>query len=68
MNQNEAILRHLRSGRTLTPLNALRLWGVFRLAARIHNLRKVWNIRSEKVKLPSGKWVCRYWLNRDPIA
>ena len=34
------ILEHLQSGRTLTPLAALNLFGCFRLGARIWDLRK----------------------------
>ena len=39
MTQTEAIRAHLESGRDLTPLDALDQYGVFRLAARIDELR-----------------------------
>ena len=39
MSQSEAIRSHLESGRDLTPLDALDQYGVFRLAARIDELR-----------------------------
>ena len=39
MSQTEAIREHLESGRDLTPLDALDLFGCFRLAARIDELR-----------------------------
>jgi len=39
-SQRKAILKHLRSGRTLTPIQALNRYGCFRLGARILELRK----------------------------
>lgn len=39
MSQAEAIRAHLESGRDLTPIDALDLYGCFRLAARIDELR-----------------------------
>ena len=49
--QKEAILRHLQSGKTITPLEALNLYGCFRLGARIWDLRNEgYVIRSESVK------------------
>ena len=39
MSQEAAIREHLESGRDLTPLDALDLYGCFRLAARIDELR-----------------------------
>jgi hypothetical protein len=39
---------HLRSGKTLTQLEALGLYGAYRLAARIHDLKaQGWNINTE---------------------
>lgn len=37
---NQAILEALKQGERVTPLDALRRWGCFRLGARIHDLRK----------------------------
>ena len=39
MSQTDAIRAHLESGQDLTPLDALDLYGCFRLAARIDDLR-----------------------------
>lgn len=33
------IRQHLESGKSITPLEALRLYGCFRLGARIYDLR-----------------------------
>lgn len=37
--QNENLANHLRAGGTITPLEALDLFGIGRLAARIKDLR-----------------------------
>lgn len=39
MTQLDHLRKHLRSGRSITPLEALGLYGIFRLAARIKELR-----------------------------
>lgn len=63
MTQESAILATLKRGGVVTPASALRLFGCFRLAARIHHLRsKGHDIRSELLKVPSGARVARYWL------
>lgn len=40
MTQKEAILKHLKRGRKITPLDALNMYGCFRLSAVIHALKK----------------------------
>jgi len=39
VKQTELITAHLRRHRSITPLQALRRYGVFRLAARIHEMK-----------------------------
>lgn len=39
MTQNEQIAAHLNAGNALTPLDALRLFGCSRLAARVADLK-----------------------------
>lgn len=41
MTQNDKIRKHLEAGNTISPLEAFGLWGVYRLAARIFELRKM---------------------------
>ena len=61
--QNQQILAHLQEGKTITPLEALDLFGVFRLAARIHDLREAgFPIECDKVEVGGGKSVARYRL------
>ena len=40
MKQNEAILEHLKTNGSITPIDALMLFGCFRLGARIYDLRE----------------------------
>lgn len=40
MTQTQRILIYLKTGKTLTPIEALNKFGCFRLAARIADLRK----------------------------
>lgn len=39
MSQDSAVLQDLKRGRVITPMTALKRYGCFRLAARIHRLR-----------------------------
>ena len=50
MTQTNQILDHLKAHRTITPLDALRLYGCMRLGARIWDLKRMGHrIRSEIV-------------------
>ena len=40
LSQCDRILIHLQSGKTINPLQALNLYGCFRLGARIYDLKK----------------------------
>lgn len=67
MTQNEQILEHLQSGERLSPLQALRLYGVFRLGARIWDLKRLGHdIKMELIEVGDGKHVAEYWLPRKP--
>jgi len=57
------ILAHLRAGNRLTALDALERFGCFRLAARIHELRREgWAIEERTVETRGGKRVAEYSL------
>lgn len=63
MSQNTQVLKHLQSGRHITALEALGLYGVYRLAARILDLRKAGHaIESEHAFDINGKSYARYRL------
>lgn len=54
---------HLRSGRSISPLEALGLYGVFRLAARIKELRNAgWAINTDIGEDRTGRTYARYAL------
>ncbi len=51
MKQSERIIRHLRDFGSITSLEAMKEYGVMRLASRVSDLKKVgFPIRSEMVK------------------
>lgn len=61
--QRDNVLRHLQSGQSITPLEALNLYGCFRLAAIIHVLRKEGcPIVTEEHLTANHKRVARYYL------
>lgn len=62
-SQEKKILTHLKSGRRITPLQALSLFDCLRLGARIHRLRKQgYNITTESILTRTGKRVAGYRL------
>jgi hypothetical protein len=65
MSQNDQILAALKNG-PLTPMDALARYGVFRLAARVGELReRGYPVAVEKHKTPTGKFVARYSLSAE---
>lgn len=66
MTQNEQVLAYLKTGKTLTPLDALREFGCFRLSARIYELKdKGWPIYCDRRDVGDGKVVGHYTLVND---
>lgn len=52
VSQNVAIAKHFEAGGTLTALRALKLFGCFRLAARVGELKKTgMDIRTGRIKV-----------------
>lgn len=41
---NSLILRHLKRGRSITPVEALDMFGTFRLGARIYDLKQAGHV------------------------
>ena len=62
--QKSNILAHLKEGKTITPLEALNLYGCFRLAAIIFLIKKDCgvDIETKRVKTANGKYVAQYKL------
>ena len=66
MSQSDAILRHLRIHGSITPLEALNLYGSMRLAARVGELRSEgYPIRTVLVEKNGKRWA-RYRLVDEP--
>jgi len=67
MSQRDAILNHLKSGRTITSLEALNLYGCLRLAAIIYSLREEeFKIKTEMIDV-NGKTIAEYSLSQEPV-
>ena len=61
--QNAMILRHLKQGKRITPLDALSKFECFRLGARIFDLKSDGHkIEKHMVTVDSGKRVAEYRL------
>jgi hypothetical protein len=66
-SQNEMIKEYLEAGHSITPIDALNMFGCFRLGARIADLKKQgMDIRTEIVHdYANGKHWAKYCLNRN---
>jgi hypothetical protein len=61
--QKKQIKAYLLTGKRLTQLDALYRFGCMRLAARVCELRDDgMNIKTERIKVPSGKIVASYFI------
>jgi hypothetical protein len=61
--QAQVILDHLLAGKPLTALDALNEFGCFRLAARVHELRKEgYDIEEVMVSTKAGKRHAQYFI------
>lgn len=66
-SQTKQILAYLQSGNSITPLEALNLFGCMRLQARIYDIERETGVRAQrervKVETKNGSaMVMRYWL------
>ena len=63
-SQTQQILEYLQRGNSITPIDALNLFGSFRLGARIKDLRNMkYPIKSKLVTNGRKKWA-EYWLDK----
>lgn len=60
MNQANLILKHLKSGQPLTPLDALKKFGTLRLGARVLELRQAGHPITTKMVKKGGSCVAEY--------
>lgn len=56
MTQNDMIIHHIRKS-FLTPLDALRLYGIMNFSGRISEIRKHYELREMWINLKSNKRV-----------
>lgn len=62
-SQAKKILAYMQEGNRITGIEALQLFGCFRLPSRITDLRgEGYDIKSRFVKTPTGKSVKEYWV------
>ncbi|KKM79871.1 hypothetical protein LCGC14_1345610 [marine sediment metagenome] len=67
-SQKTRILLYLKEGKTLTPLQALDLFGCFRLGARIWDIKKMdIKIETKFIKTNSGAVVAEYSLGKNYV-
>lgn len=64
--QKSVVRQHLLDGKSITPLEALNKFGIFRLAAVVHELRdEGLDIITEKFQVSPKKRVAKYYLSQD---
>jgi len=70
-SQTALITQHLLSGKSITQMDALRLFGCFRLSSRITDIRKrnpYWRITSGRIVTSTGKRVASYSLDLTSVS
>lgn len=68
-SQRKNVKNWLLSGKSITPLQALQMFGAFRLSAIIYRLKNEYNmaIKTEMVYEPNGKRYAKYYLVTNEI-
>tara|TARA_B110000503_G_scaffold131107_1_gene205258 strand:+ start:447 stop:701 length:255 start_codon:yes stop_codon:yes gene_type:complete len=65
MTQSQLILDQLKAGQIITQIDALKIAGCFRLAARVFDLRREGHdIETVPVHTDTGKYIASYKLNK----
>jgi len=61
-SQNERILKYLLSGKSLTPMEALKKFGTWALSSRMSEIRAMnkYNVKAEMITLKNSKRIARY--------
>ena len=62
MSQRKDIIFHLEQYSTITPLEALQLYGCFRLGARIFELKEFGHVIKKNMIKQNNKWFAEYTL------
>ena len=67
-SQTTQILLYMKAGNSITPIQALEMFGSFRLGARIFSIRKMGiNIDTKLITTNTGKVVAEYSLGKTYI-
>lgn len=64
MSHCDQVLSHLKAGNTITPIEALQMFGCFRLAARVCDLREKGHAIHTDIIKQNGKEFARYRLDQ----
>lgn len=65
-SQNQQIREWLEDGNAITPIEALKCFGCFRLSARIYDLRQEgMDIKSEIISRNNKQYACYYLQEGD---
>jgi len=69
-SQNKRIAEWLQAGNSITAIEALNMFGCFRLASRITDLKQKYglSIRTGRVVTSTGKRVACYTLDKENVA
>lgn len=63
MSHIKSILKHLKSGKTLTKIQALNKFNCFSLAQRIADIKDLgYDVKTDMVKIESNKRIAKYKL------
>ena len=69
--QRQTVYNHMMSGHTITSLQAIRLYGITRLSARIMDIEKAYGITPSRRRITvtnrNGRnvSVCEYWIDQE---
>lgn len=65
-SHEQQILEYMKAGKAITPIEALRMFGCFRLGARIYDLkRRGAPVSRRLVTAPNGKRYAEYFLGDE---
>lgn len=61
--QTSVVLQHLKKYKSITSIGAIVMYQIFRLAARIYELRaEGWKIKTVMINSPNGRKYAKYRL------
>ena len=67
MSQNNQILNYLKSGKSISPIGALKKFGCFRLGARIFDLKQKGHNIDTVFKTKNKKTFAEYFMKKKSV-